>query len=167
MAGLGRRVPRPSPLPSRCGPPPSPFLCRRERRRRRPAAALPSRSRHPLLPRLFPSPLPQPRSLAESLLVPSSTPPAKFAIYPFSAAASASRLLPVTHFHSQLLLSVQIVAAARGRGHRALLLLLQVASRGPEHLGEPPHCWPRRALWSRAFRRRRHHPQKSCCLSTY
>ncbi|KAG2571867.1 hypothetical protein PVAP13_7KG122581 [Panicum virgatum] len=39
MAGSGRRVPHPSPLPRRCGPPPSPFLCRRERRRRWPLLA--------------------------------------------------------------------------------------------------------------------------------
>ena len=164
---MGRRVPHPSPLPSRCGPPPSPFLCRRERRRRRPAAALPSRSRHPLLPRLFPSPLPQPRSLAQSLLVPSSTPPAKFAIYPFSAAASASRLLPsptsTPSSSSPSKSSPPLAAAATARCYSCCKSRL----RGPEHLGEPPHCWPRRVLWSRAFRRRRHHPQKSCWLSTY
>ena len=47
MAGSGRRVPRPSPLPSRCGPPPSPFLCRRERRRRQPRLATSPGSRRP------------------------------------------------------------------------------------------------------------------------
>ncbi|KAG2535523.1 hypothetical protein PVAP13_9NG120600 [Panicum virgatum] len=191
LRGHRARIRRPPPSSARIRPPPPSALCRHVRCSiRRPGArstgggstkqgpdALtrgPTAGRCPSLPQP-----PHTPSAALPLPSPATAQLGREPVSPFVDAASKVRDIsiqrsrlrfqtsPVTHFHSQLLLSIQIVAAARGRGHRALLLLLQVASRGPEHFGEPPHCWPRRVLWSRAFRRRRHHPQKSCWLSTY
>jgi hypothetical protein len=47
-------------------------------------------------------------------------------------------------------------SCTRGR-RRALLLLLEVAPHGPEHLGAAPHGRPRRVIRGRALGRQRHH----------
>lgn len=87
-----------------------------------------------------------------------------YVVFPLKSSTSCSRssqvlkpLLPQTRNRRWCVRRAIVPPRSCARGRRALLLLLQVASHGPEQLGAAPHCWPRGSIRSRALGRQRHH----------